>query len=148
MIKEVKIVVSYEDGAQAVIDFKGPLTYTKVNTLLNQLKTILVNEVKKEGGAETASSRPAPDCVETSMSIPTEIYSRIKNIVKSYFKRGYFTSHQVKEVYEEIYNEEVKLNTVSTYLSRLYNEGGLKRVRHGKRWVYQLIVSETLRFKG
>lgn len=148
MIRGVRIVVLYEDGAQTIIDFKGPLTYTKVNTLLNQLKTILVNETKKGGGAGVASPRPASSGVETSMSISTEIYSRIKNIVKSYFKGGYFTSNQVKEVYEEVYNEEVKLNTVSTYLSRLYNEGRLNRVKHGKRWVYQSVVSEPSRSKG
>lgn len=55
------------------------------------------------------------------------IKERLRLFLKFEFRGMWFTSLQVKDKYERQYGEEIKLSTVSTYLTRLYNEGFLER---------------------
>lgn len=55
------------------------------------------------------------------------IKERLRLFIKFEFKSLWFTTVQVKEKYEAQYGEEIKISTVSTYLTRLYNEGFLER---------------------
>ena len=55
------------------------------------------------------------------------IKERLRLFLKFEFKSLWFTTVQVKEKYEAQYGEEIKISTVSTYLTRLYNEGFLER---------------------
>jgi len=55
------------------------------------------------------------------------IKERLRLFLKFEFKSLWFTTVQVKEKYEAQYGEEIKTSTVSTYLTRLYNEGFLER---------------------
>ncbi|MDI6811037.1 MAG: antitoxin VapB family protein [archaeon] len=41
--------------------------------------------------------------------------------------KDWFTSSQVKQIYEEVYKDNVKLSTISTYLAGMYSEGILMR---------------------
>jgi hypothetical protein len=55
------------------------------------------------------------------------IKERLRLFLKFEFRNLWFTTVQVKEKYETQYSEEIKISTVSTYLTRLYNEGFLER---------------------
>lgn len=55
------------------------------------------------------------------------IKERLRLFLKFEFQGMWFTSLQVKDKYERQYGEEIKLSTVSTYLTRLYSEGFLER---------------------
>ena len=55
------------------------------------------------------------------------IKDRLKLFLKFEYRNAWFNSIDVKERYEKQYGEEIKISTVSTYLSRLHNEGFLER---------------------
>jgi len=55
------------------------------------------------------------------------IKERLRMFLKYEFRGEWFTTVQVKEKYGAMYGEEIKLSTVSTYLTRLFNEGYLER---------------------
>lgn len=41
--------------------------------------------------------------------------------------QGWFTSSQVRKIYEEVFDENVRLSTISTYLASLHSDGTLER---------------------
>ncbi len=126
MIKSIRIMVRDAGDNETIVEVKGGVTKEKLEYLINNLRAIV------SMSSDVMVSREKEDEVmETS-------YGKIKNIIRIYFKDGYFTSPQVKEVYEEMYDEEMKISTISTYLARLHDEGYLTRIKHGKRWIYQL----------
>lgn len=55
------------------------------------------------------------------------IKDRLKLFLKFEYRGRWFTTLDVKDRYEKQYGDEIKLSTVSTYLSRLNNEGFLER---------------------
>lgn len=68
---------------------------------------------------------------------PASVGDKIWSIVEDKFPYGSFTSTDILEVYEDQYNEPIKLSIVSTYLSRYSERGRLVRNRQGKEWVYK-----------
>jgi hypothetical protein len=55
------------------------------------------------------------------------IKERLKLFLKFEYHTTWFGTIDVKDRYERQYGEEIKISTVSTYLSRLHNEGFLER---------------------
>ncbi len=55
------------------------------------------------------------------------IKDRLKLFLKFEYHTTWFSTIDVKDRYERQYGEEIKISTVSTYLSRLHNEGFLER---------------------
>ncbi|MFX0068243.1 MAG: hypothetical protein ACFFA1_04145 [Promethearchaeota archaeon] len=52
---------------------------------------------------------------------------RIELLLIKNFRNGSFTSRDVREIYQQTYKEDIAINTISTYLGRLYNEAILYR---------------------
>lgn len=52
---------------------------------------------------------------------------KIELLLIKNFRNGSFTSRDVREIYLQTYKEDVAINTISTYLGRLYNEAILYR---------------------
>lgn len=52
---------------------------------------------------------------------------RIELLLIKNFRNGSFTSRDVQEIYHQSYKEDIAINTISTYLGRLYNEAILHR---------------------
>jgi len=67
---------------------------------------------------------------------------RIWNVVHSRFPYGNFTSTDVLEMFEDQYNEPIKLSIISTYLSRYAERGRLSRIRQGKEWTYRMAARQ------
>ena len=65
------------------------------------------------------------------------LVGRISKLIEEKFPYGAFTSTELLELYEDEYNEPIKLSTISTYLSRLSRRGFLTRRRTQSGWVYQ-----------
>jgi len=67
-------------------------------------------------------------------------FFKVKTIIATYFKDGqWFTSIDLRELYEEVYKETLPANTASTYLRRLEKIGVLKGRKRGKVIEYVLI---------
>ena len=54
----------------------------------------------------------------------------------------WFTTSEIKRIYEEVYEEEARLSTISTYLARMYSDGILERTGSRARRKYRLAPSE------
>jgi hypothetical protein len=57
----------------------------------------------------------------------TTLKERLTLFLRFEFSESWFTTQDVKSKYDDMYAEEIKLSTVSTYLTRLFNEGFLER---------------------
>ena len=67
-------------------------------------------------------------------------YFKVKTIISKYFSAGHwFTSIDLRELYEETYGEELGATTASTYLRRLESEGILESRKRGKILEYRVI---------
>lgn len=76
---------------------------------------------------ETASEPTIEKKIADLMGDNYTIKERLRLFLKFEFNSQWFTTVKVKEKYEAQYGEEIKISTVSTYLTRLYNEGFLER---------------------
>ncbi|MEM2139598.1 MAG: hypothetical protein QXJ74_03270 [Nitrososphaera sp.] len=74
---------------------------------------------------------------DVEISKPASVGDRIWALVDAKFPYGSFTSSDILELYEDSYNEPIKLSIISTYLSRYAERGRLVRTRQGKEWVYK-----------
>ena len=77
------------------------------------------------------------DAGEMHSTSPASVGDRIWSLVESKFPYGGFTSTDILELYEDQYNEPIKLSIISTYLSRYSERGRLARNRQGKEWIYK-----------
>ncbi len=78
------------------------------------------------------------DIADLSADKPT-IKERLRLFLKFEFTGDWFNTVEVKSKYERQYGEEIKVSTVSTYLTRLYNEGILERRGNRVEREYHLI---------
>jgi hypothetical protein len=76
--------------------------------------------------ADTKQSVMAKDITDLSADKPT-LKERLTLFLRFEFPENWFTTQDVKAKYDKMYAEEIKLSTVSTYLTRLFNEGFLER---------------------
>ncbi len=111
--RKLKIELQDWEGTRYVLTVEGRLTREKITALLEL--------VERLGGVseEELVFRPTPD--------EMTLYERLQLIIERYFPATWFTSREVKEVYEQEFGEPVKLSTVSTYLARMAERGLLVR---------------------
>jgi hypothetical protein len=120
--KRFKIELEDAEGSKYNLSLEGNISKDKILKIVEFMD--LLNIESTNGEAEP--TRPA-----------SSVGDRIWNLVDSKFPYGSFTSSDILELYEDQYNEPIKLSIVSTYLSRYSERGRLARVRQGKEWVYR-----------
>ncbi|OPY28816.1 MAG: hypothetical protein A4E28_01277 [Methanocella sp. PtaU1.Bin125] len=84
----------------------------------------------KFGESDRSVQKPAPVTAEDIVSRSAEkltIKERLTLFLKYEYRDAWFGTVDVKDRYERQYGEEIKISTVSTYLSRLHKEGFLTR---------------------
>jgi len=80
----------------------------------------------------------------SSRSSPSRFF-KVKTIIASYFSNGqWFTSLDLRELYEEFYKESLPPNTASTYLRRLEKQGVLNGRKRGKMVEYVVVNPDAL----
>jgi hypothetical protein len=122
-IKSVRVIVRDVYDRETSLEIKGRIDEESLNYLINNLKLLV------SGGAQASDERGESNTY----------YSKLRGLVARYLKSGYFTSLQVRELYREMYNEDLKLTTISTYLGRMVSDGLLRRIRYGKKWIYEYV---------
>lgn len=66
---------------------------------------------------------------------------RLEIFVREEFPESWFSSNELKDRYEAA-SDEIKLSTVSTYLSRMYYDGVLERRGNRTQRQYRLVTEE------
>jgi hypothetical protein len=124
--KKFKIELEDAEGGKYNLSFEGNVTKEKVAKIVEFMDLINLEGEARPGVAEGEAMRA-----------PASVGDRIWALVEHKFPFGSFTSSDIIELYEDTYNEPIKLSIISTYLSRYAERGRLARVRQGKEWVYR-----------
>ena len=118
---EIKVNVDEKSGKITQLTVSGDGLY--MDSVQKALSAFAKNFGSAEGSHEPMMAKDILDLAADKYTIK----ERLRLFLKFEFRNLWFTSLQVKDKYERQYGEEIKISTVSTYLTRLYNEGFLER---------------------
>lgn len=124
--RKFKIELEDAEGSKYNLSLEGNVSKEKVMKIV-EFMDLLNIESNGNGESETFSNKA-----------PASVGDRIWSLVETKFPYGGFTSTDILELYEDQYNEPIKLSIISTYLSRYSGRGRLVRTRQGKEWVYKI----------
>ncbi|MCW3136139.1 MAG: hypothetical protein N2V77_04270 [Canidatus Methanoxibalbensis ujae] len=130
----VRVEIEGENGIRTVFEREGDL-------LNEDMRILTIRAVVRFLDEHLSSIK---DVYEREMEELT-IKERILKFLK-YDERAppdWFTSSDLKRIYEEVYEESVKLSTISTYLAQLHEEGVLERRGSRAQRKYRLVRSMT-----
>lgn len=122
--KKFRIELEDAEGSKYNLSLEGNVSKDKILKIVEFMD--LLNIESGNGHAEPGALPP----------IPASVGDRIRILVDGKFPYGTFTSTDILELYEDQFNEPIKLSVVSTYLARYSQRGRLDRTRQGKEWVY------------
>lgn len=124
MPMQITINMDEKSGKITNISFNGDLSADAVDQAMQYMKRML--EQNHQNQRAPKPSVMADDIKDLSADKLT-IKDRLKLFLKFEYRTAWFSTIDVKDRYERQYGEEIKISTVSTYLSRLHKEGFLER---------------------
>jgi len=131
------ITIKVENGDQRIeISIGSDVSPEHLKILQKVLQTIAekTNENKKRKENRKKTKRKNSD----------SIFFKVRMLVLERLANGqWFTSLDLRELYEEIYNEPLPANSASTYLRRMESLGMLTSRKYGKLVEYR-VVNEVL----
>ena len=120
MGNEVKIEISGE-GGKISLKLEGKAATTeRFLQVVNSLKPLLNKESEQITSKE--NEKLSIDSLEN-----LSIKERMKRLIRSTLKHGWFNSKDVLELYQHYMDDSIALSTISTYLARLVKEEILER---------------------
>lgn len=119
--RKLKVEVFDENGNKYTFSFEGYITREKVDQLLDLVEIIGC------GGEEIFRANRG-----------LSKFAKVVQLIYRKFPVSWFVSRELKNAYESIYNEPIKLSTISTYLLRLVERDMLIREKIGGEWKYKL----------
>jgi hypothetical protein len=123
-MKPMEIKVNVDEKSGKITQ----LTVSSDGVDMNAIQKALSAISKNLASPEKPVSEPDMDSkIADLMADKYTIKDRLRLFLKFEFGGKWFSTVAVKDKYESTYGEEIKVSTVSTYLTRLYNEGYLER---------------------
>lgn len=127
------------------------LTLTLEGDIPSHLAASLIEALSKKFSSPIVESEPSEseDRLVNPPYVDLENLSmreKVELVLLRCFKHGWFTSNDVQEQYINLFKEEVPLSSISTYLSRIYDEGKdsmLERSGNRKQYRYRLRVEKV-----
>jgi hypothetical protein len=123
--RRMTLEFSDADGGKFSLRLDGSLSKDKMVKLIEVFELLGENE-KNNNTAE-----------------PDTQFQKLIEIIKEKFSLHNFTSSQILEAYEDLYQAPIRLGTVSTYLNRLVDKRMLRRQRLDSNFVYSLMTTTT-----
>ena len=120
--KKFRIELEDAEGSKYNLSLEGNISKDKILKIVEFMDLLNIEGENKPDG---------------EFRVPASVGDRIWALVESKFPYGSFTSSDILELYEDTYNEPIKLSIISTYLSWYAVRGRLVRDRQGKEWVYK-----------
>ena len=127
--KRFKIELEDAEGSRYNLSLEGNISKDKIMKIVEFMDLLNV-EPNESSGSEIYGN--------SNRSTPASVGDRIWNLIEGKFPYGSFTSTDILELYEDQYNEPIKLSIISTYLSRYSERSRLIRTRQGKEWIYKM----------
>jgi AAA15 family ATPase/GTPase len=78
---------------------------------------------------------------QPSIPVTKTSMDKIIDLIKNNLNNSWFTSKDISLIYTEQYRDNIKSSTISTYLTRLYNNGYIERKGNRSCWQYKLIIN-------
>jgi hypothetical protein len=128
--KRFRIELEDAEGSKYNLSLEGNVSKEKIMKIVEFMDLL---NIESSGSGEM----PMP-----SNTMPASVGDRIWSLVEGKFPYGGFTSTDILELYEDQYNEPIKLSIISTYLSRYSDRARLARNRQGKEWVYKVAIQQ------
>jgi hypothetical protein len=132
--KRFKIELEDAEGSKYNLSLEGNISKEKIMKIVEFMDLL---NVESNGKTQTETYR-------NNRSTPASVGDRIWSVIEVKFPYGGFTSTDILELYEDQYNEPIKLSIISTYLSRYSERGRLVRTRQGKEWVYKVARQQSV----
>ncbi|HMK45663.1 MAG TPA: hypothetical protein VK436_03460 [Methanocella sp.] len=122
---DVKISLDEKSGKITAFSILG-------EDLKPETMELAFKSIRQSFGGNATSRQPQASAAMTKdiqdlSSGQLTIMDRLKLFLKFEYRGVWFGTIDVKDRYQHTYGEEIKISTVSTYLSRLHNEGFLER---------------------
>ncbi len=130
--KKFRIELEDAEGSKYNLSLEGNISKDKILKIVEFMDLL---NIEGEGSIINPNSTASP--LEGRFRAPASVGDRIWALVETKFPYGSFTSSDILELYEDTYNEPIKLSIISTYLSRYTERGRLVRNRQGKEWIYR-----------
>ena len=127
--KRFKIELEDAEGSRYNLSLEGNISKDKIMKIVEFMDLLNV-EPNESSGSEIYGN--------SNRSTPASVGDRIWTLIEGKFPYGSFTSTDILELYEDQYNEPIKLSIISTYLSRYSERSLLTRTRQRKEWIYKM----------
>ncbi|HUV80658.1 MAG TPA: hypothetical protein VMW40_07565 [Candidatus Bathyarchaeia archaeon] len=112
IFKDDKKIAAMEDLADSIGEALGPLTIKDIANFLVNKRSLLSADIPYDTQSE-------------DLTIKERLASFLRFDERA--PQGWFTSSQVKRIYEDTFGGNVRLSTISTYLASMYSDGILER---------------------
>jgi hypothetical protein len=132
--KRFKIELEDAEGSKYNLSLEGNISKEKIMKIVEFMDLI---NIESNGNNESETYR-------SSRATPASVGDKIWSLVEGKFPYGGFTSTDILELYEDQYNEPIKLSIISTYLSRYTERSRLVRTRQGKEWIYKITRQQPI----
>jgi hypothetical protein len=133
--KRFKIELEDAEGSKYNLSLEGNISKEKIMKIVEFMDLINVESNGDNNENVTYMS---------SRAAPASVGDKIWSLVEGKFPYGGFTTTDILELYEDHYNEPIKLSIISTYLSRYAERGRLTRTRQGKEWSYKMTRQQSM----
>jgi len=127
--KRFKIEMEDAEGSKYNLSLEGNISKEKIMKIVEFMDLMNV---------ESNTNNIENEQYKSNRVTLASVGDKIWGLVEAKFPYGGFTSTDILELYEDQYNEPIKLSIISTYLSRYTERGRLIRTRQGKEWVYKI----------
>lgn len=136
MTIKVRVEVINEEGLKTAMEREGNLQ----NELLKQ---VTIREITRFLEAQFSPFSNLNSCGSDieDLTIKERLASFLRYDERA--PREWFTSSELKRRYEEVYEEEVRLSTISTYLASLHSDGMLERRGSRAKRQYRVVTTES-----
>jgi hypothetical protein len=132
--KRFKIELEDAEGSKYNLSLEGNISKDKIMKIVEFMDLL---NIESNGNSES-------EAYSNNRSTPASVGDRIWSLIEGKFPYGGFTSTDILELYEDQYNEPIKLSIISTYLSRYSERGRLARTRQGKEWIYKMTRQQSM----
>jgi hypothetical protein len=134
--KRFKIELEDAEGSKYNVSLEGNISKDKIMKIVEFMDLL---NIESNGNSETGTYNN-----NRASTTPASVGDRLWSLIEGKFPYGGFTSTDILELYEDQYNEPIKLSIISTYLSRYSERGRLARTRQGKEWIYKMTRQQSM----
>jgi hypothetical protein len=135
---KIQLQIEGKSGKTKIITSSGEIAKRIIDTL----------EAMESGSSSKLLSKPAPISFRKRIITPEirelsketlTIKERLRGFIKYEYPRVWFKSLDLKKSFEETFDTEISLSTISEYLARMHREGLLERRGNRTQWEYKLV---------